>query len=66
MVGYSQMLAYMNEVKLNDREKITVRWKSLPIGQGVREPTIVGANKTKQEKLFKEKRFELRVELMGI
>jgi len=54
----------MNEVKLNDRVKMTV--KPLATGRGAREPTRVGANKAVRRKgLFKVKRFELRVKLMA-
>jgi len=39
----------MNEVNMNDRVKMTVRLKR-QLGQGAREPTRVGANKTKEER----------------
>jgi len=55
MEAYSQTLAYMNEVKMNDRVKMTVRWK--PLGQGAREPTRVGANKAKKERIFQREMF---------
>jgi len=43
---------------MNDRVNMT------EIGQGPREPTRVGANKTRRKGLFKQKGFGLRVKLM--
>jgi len=46
-------------------EKITVLRKPLAIGHGAREPTRVGANKTKEERIVQiENSFDFRVKLM--
>jgi len=56
MEAYSQTQAYMNEVKMNDRVKMTVMWKRY-LDQEVREPTRVGANKTKEEMIVQREIF---------
>jgi len=55
MEAYSQALAYLNDVKMNDRVKMADENRKL--GQGAREPTRVGANKTKEEWIVQREKF---------
>jgi len=55
--AYSQTLTNMNEAKMNDRVKMTEMKNVSYIGHGAREPTRVGANKTKEEMIVQREKF---------